>query len=262
MQDRVTLAQAVATYLGSLSPESRQQSQQELHRLGRWFGGDRPLARLSPPEVANYAESLALAGGDFQRWLEPVRAFLAYAKKEGLTATNLSVHLRVKKQPQHSASRHRPRPQEIRLTEEGHANLQAELERLRAERPRLAEELRRAAADKDFRENAPLEAARERQGHIEARIRELQAILSSASVTKPSDHQKADLGCSLLLHDLTSQEEVRYTLVHPNEVNLAQGRISIASPLGKALLGREAGDSVEVVTPGGTRRYSILAITQ
>ena len=74
MPDRATLAQAVATYLGSLSPEGKQQSQQGLNQFVRWFGGDRLLSRLNPPEVANYAESMALGGGDLQRRLEPVRA--------------------------------------------------------------------------------------------------------------------------------------------------------------------------------------------
>ncbi len=261
MPEQVTLSQVAATYLGGLNPESRQQSQQELNRFLRWFGGERPLTRLTPPEVASYAESLAAAGGDFQQRLEPVRALLSYAKKEGLTPSNLSIHLRVKKQAQSSNKVHRPQPREIRLTEVGRDKLSTELERLRSERPRVAEELHRAAADKDFRENAPLDAAREHQGHMEARIRELEAILSAASLTQRPDHQKADLGSTLVLFDLTAQEEVHYTLVHASEVSLAQGKISTASPLGKALLGRESGDTVEIVAPAGTRHYRIESVT-
>ena len=263
MTDQVTLAQATANYLGGLSAEDRQKSQQDLNRFIRWFGGDRPLGRLTPAEVGNYAESVATAGGDFQARLEPVRAFLAFSKKEGLTNTNLSLHLRVKKQPPRSNRAQRPAPKTIHLTEDGHATLQAELERLRAERPKLAEELRRAAADKDFRENAPLDAARERQGHIEARIRELEAILGAASVaTMSADHRQADLGATVILYDLALQEEARYTLVHPNEASLSQGKISIASPLGKALLGHQEGDTVEVAAPAGARHYQIRAVNQ
>jgi len=195
--------------------------------------------------------------------LEPVRAFLSYAKKQGLTASNLGVHLRLSKSTAKRKPQAAQRPvRRVELTAAGYRRLEEELEALRKERPRIALELRRAAADKDFRENAPLDAARERQGQIEARIRELEATLKAATIIDetPSKNEKASLGSTVVLRDLTHDESLRYTLVHPDEANPARAKISIASPLGKALIDRGEGDEVEVSASAGVIRYRIEKI--
>ncbi|MSQ15764.1 MAG: transcription elongation factor GreA, partial [Dehalococcoidia bacterium] len=122
--------------------------------------------------------------------------------------------------------------------------------------------LRLAMADKDFRENAPLDAAREHQGMVEARIRELEAIFRRAQVADSNggDSSRAGVGSTLVITDMDTNEAMKYTLVHPNEVNLAVGKISVVSPTGKSLLDRSVLDVVEVVAPSGVLKYRIESI--
>jgi transcription elongation factor GreA len=128
----------------------------------------------------------------------------------------------------------------------------------------IAEALHLAMADKDFRENAPLDAARDQQAHLEARIRELEAILKRVEVMEEGgvapDTTRVQLGKVVVVHDIEAGEDLRFTLVHSHEANLALGKLSIASPLGKAVVERSTGDEVEVTAPGGVQRYRIAAV--
>jgi transcription elongation factor GreA len=258
-----TLWEAASRYLATLSAEVRQESQPEVHKFVRWYGGDRRVGELRGPDVAAYAETFGSSSRDAGRRLEPVRSFLAFAKKAGLTPVNLSTHVRVRKGgPAPAPSGPAVAPRQVHLTAEGRAALEAELETLRARRPEVADELRRAMADKDFRENAPLDAARDAQAHLEGRIRELEATLSSAEIieSEVSQRLKAKLGSTLVLANLGSGTQVRYTLVGPDEASPAQGKISVVSPVGKALVDREAGEEVEVAAPAGRLRFRIERI--
>jgi transcription elongation factor GreA len=194
--------------------------------------------------------------------VEMLRAFLSFAKKEGFTGASLASHLRLRKGPPSAKGGRARAPAASRLTPEGHAALLAEMEALKEQRPRIAEDLRRAMMDKDFRENAPLEATRERQAHVESRIRELETLLKHAEVLQEgaSPRARAHLGSTLVLRNLTSGAEARYTLVSPSEVKPAEGKISIASPVGKALLERAPGDEVEVSAPAGVLRFRVEKI--
>jgi transcription elongation factor GreA len=228
----------------------------------RWFGGSRDLAKLTAPEIASYAERHASSGADVAR-LEPIKAFYAQAKKARLTSSNLGVHLRVSKSSASKKSNQSRRPaRKVALTQAGFDRLAKELEELRKERPHIALEIRKAAADKDFRENAPLDAAREHQGQVEARIRELEATLKVATIIDEgsADGTKAELGSTVVIHDLAHNESLRYTLVHPNEASPARAKISIASPLGKALVDQGEGAEIEVSAPAGVMRYRIEKI--
>jgi len=259
-EQNLTLARAAVQFLASLPPEEREEVQQEVNRFVRWYGTEYPLLELSAHEVANYAERLEGSSANAMKRLEAVKAFLVYAKHEGLTATNLAVHLKLKKVSPKQTS-HRKRPGRVALTAEGYQELTAELSALEAERTTIAEEIRRAAADKDFRENAPLDAIKDHQGKVEARIRELTEILKSDVVAaEETPTATADVGCTIVLRDLSSNQELRYTLVHPSEVDPAKGKISVASPIGKALLGKGKGAVVEVTAPIGKMRYRIEGI--
>ena len=258
----LSLAQAATQFLTDLPPEEREKNQQEINKFVRWYGMERPLSELAAHEVANYAERMEGSSANAMKRLEPVRAFLSYAKKEGLTQTNLAVHLRLKKgAPKPVPSLKVKGREAATLSREGYRALQDELSALKKERPKIAEEIRRAAADKDFRENFPLEAAKERQGLVEARIRELEDILKSATVAAEEfDTAKVTLGCTVVLQDLSAATELRYTVVNPREVNPTKGKISGASPMGKALLNRVKGEVIEVTAPAGTLRYRIERI--
>jgi len=256
-----TLVQAATHFLASLPPQEREEFQQELNKFVRWYGSERLLSQLAAPEVASYAERMEGSSVNTMKRLAPVRAFLTYAKKEGLIKNNLAVHLRVKKGLPKQGPQGKERVKTVTLTPEGYKQLKAELSALQGERPRIAEDIRKAAADKDFAENAPLDAAKDHQGMVEARIRQLETILKSAVVTtKKGDSAKVTLGSTVTLQDLSSNEEIRYTLVNPGEASPLKGKLSIASPTGKALLNRRQGDAIEVAAPAGTLRYRIAKI--
>jgi len=259
---RVTLMEAARRYLTELADEDRIGSQAEVERFVRWSGADRICSDLRGQDVANYAENLTGTVIDASTRADAVKRFLAFVRKSGFTSTNLGTHLRLRKtSARRPAGRGAPRKQREMTAEENEA-LTAELESLKAQRPRIADDLRRAREDKDFRENAPLDAAREHQAHVEGRIRALEAALDQAVVVEMaglSDHT-VEIGSTVFLHNLISGAQTTYTLVRPGEVDAAQGRISFESPVGRALLRRQAGQEVEVAAPSGTLRFRIERI--
>src|SRR3989304_878982 len=151
-QRNPSLSETAIRFLSTLSPVQKQQCQQELNKFVRWYGGERPVSELAVREVANYAESVSSLATDALQKLEPVRAFLSYVKKEGLIEVNLASHLRPAKPKKNQAS-HRilRRAASVALTADGYTALESELASLKSERPQLAEQLRHASADKDFR---------------------------------------------------------------------------------------------------------------
>ncbi|MFC1979304.1 GreA/GreB family elongation factor [Chloroflexota bacterium] len=259
----VSMGEAVSRYLASLPAEENGRSQQEVYKLVRWYGNDRPLTGLTAPEVANYVGRLSSSDMEYAKKLEMVRAFLIYAKKEGWTKGNLATHLKTKTGKTRLHSYYGKRTTEIiSLTQQGFDGLEAELVALKKKRLQVIDEMRSAAADKDFRENAPLDAAKEQCGHIEGRIRELEETLKSATIIDSQQEVKlkVSIGDSFLLLDMVSGEELRYTIVSPREVDPNKSKISTASPVGKAIIGCSQGDVVEVATPVGKSRYQIKQI--
>jgi len=258
----VNLGEAARQFLATLPTEAKGDSQQEIYRFVRWYGWEQTFNGLNPAAVANYAEQLSQSDAGYLKKLELTRAFLTYARKQGWSKVNLATHLKARKTKSQQASPRHQKRQPVSLTQQGYDELKAELAGLREKRIGLIEDIRRAAADKDFRENAPLDAAREQRGQVEGRIMELEEVLGSAIVidaTREATH-KASLGDNITLQDMTSGEEVHYTLVSPNEVDAASGRISGASPIGKTIVGRVQGDIVEVIVPVGKLRYKIIKI--
>jgi len=252
----VKLGEAVVGYLAGLSPMQRGAYQQELNRFVRWFGWERSLSTLTIPEIVNYAERVAPSSADLSR-LEPVKAFLIFAKKQGFVSINLAAHLKLRKiEAKLSSTKESPTP--LLLTPEGLKELQEELKALEEEHYRIIEEVKRARADGDLSENAPYQMAREQQRRVEARIEELRSLLQRAAA-KPEAKEpcRIGIGHKVTLRDLASNEVVSYSLVHPEEANPAKGKISIASPLGKSLMGKGEGEVVEVVIPKGKLDYKI-----
>jgi transcription elongation factor GreA len=141
--------------------------------------------------------------------------------------------------------------------------LEEDLEKLNRElRIELPKELQKAAAYGDLSENAEYDAAKQRKQFVEVRIGHLQKriseILSINLNAIPKD--KVGLGSRLVLSDLSSGEEVTYTFVFPEEVDPEKGKISLASPVGKSLIGKEEGDEALVITPKGNRKYEIIQL--
>jgi transcription elongation factor GreA len=258
-----SLGEAATQYLARLSPQEREASQPEVYKFARWYGWERPFAGMAPPDVASYAEQQSPSDIDYVRKLEMIRSFLAYAKKAGWSQTNLATHLKSKKTkagPQ--VTTRRSQSKSASLTRQRYEELQTELDGLKNRSQELIQEIQRAAADKDFRENAPLAAAREERGHVEGRIKELDETLKAATIIdeKKEPALKTGVGDSIVLSDLDSGEELRYMIVDPREVDASRGKISIASPIGKALIGRRDGEIVEITAPAGKLRYQIKRV--
>ena len=258
-----TVEKAAHAYLASLKPAQCQAAQPEVLKFVRWCGSDRELSSMRGHDVAQYAENFPPTVSDAAKRADFVRAFLKWAKDRGVTDTNLGTHLRVRKANKPSTTATTVEAQPIYLTREGHENLVSELEALKQRRPVIQADLARAMADKDFRENAPLDAARNEQGHLEARIRELDATLRRAVVLENGNEGPGDIasiGAQVTVRDLRSGSEKAYVLVNPDEVRSGQGKVSIASPLGKAIYQRRTGEEVDVEAPAGTFRVRIEGI--
>ena len=257
------LGEAAARFLAQLSLERREASQQEVNKFARWYGWEQPFSALTAPGVANYAEGLPLTDTDYTRKLALVRAFLAYAKKVGWTKVNLSVHLKARKtKAGSSGSASRLLPEAVSLTLQGYTEMKTELVALKERSLQLIDEIRRAAADKDFRENAPLAAAREERGHVEGRVKELEETMKVATIIdgERKNTLKAGIGDSIVLCNTSSGEELCYRLVDPREVDPSQGKISSASPIGKAVMGCDEGEVVEITVPAGKLRFQIKRV--
>ena len=253
------LGEVATQYLKSLSAEEKHKSEKEVNNFVRWYMGDRPISELTVPVVANYSEQINSYSVEPAKKLEPVKTFLTYTYKQGFTKIKLASQIKIKK-PSLKSSRLQKQSAEnsISLTAEGYAELEAELSSLIDERPRVADELRKAAADKDFKENAPLDAAREYQGQLEARINQLESILKVATIMgKHSNTHIISIGNTVSLQDLTSGELFDYTLVDASEANPSKGKISIASPIGQALLGHKKSDEIKVNAPAGVIPFRI-----
>lgn len=150
------------------------------------------------------------------------------------------------------------------MTVEGAAKLRAELAHLKnVVRPGIAKAIGEARAHGDLRENAEYHAAKERQGLTEARLRQVEAMLSDAQVIdvkRITPNGTVVFGATVTLLDLESDSEVRYRIVGEDEADIKQHKISVLSPLARAMIGRAEGDAVIVRTPQGEREYEISAV--
>ncbi|MFN9323263.1 MAG: transcription elongation factor GreA [Holosporales bacterium] len=153
--------------------------------------------------------------------------------------------------------------EKIPMTLKGYERLHAELKHLKSvERPAVIRAIAEAREHGDLSENAEYAAAREKQSFIEGRIEELDAKTSRADVIDPKklSGDKAVFGAHVTVVDEDTEQEITYQLVGVDEADIHQGRLSITAPLGKALIGKKKGDSVEVRTPGGVKAYAVLKI--
>ncbi|WP_166461840.1 transcription elongation factor GreA [Paracoccus alkanivorans] len=148
------------------------------------------------------------------------------------------------------------------ITRGGFQALEQELARLKStERPAIIRAIAEAREHGDLSENAEYHAAREKQGFIEGRIKELESILSRSEVIDPAKLSgSVKFGATVDLIDEDTEEERSYQIVGEAEADIERGRLNMRSPLARALIGKDEGDSVEVSTPGGQRSYEIVAI--
>lgn len=152
----------------------------------------------------------------------------------------------------------------IPITKRGAEKLKSELQRLKTvDRPAVIAAIAEARSHGDLSENAEYEAAKDRQGFIEGRIKEVESKLSAAQVIDPSTLDaggRVVFGATVELSDESSGDVVKYQIVGEDEADLKLGLVNIGSPIARALIGKEEGDTAEVQAPGGTRRYEIVAV--
>ncbi len=150
------------------------------------------------------------------------------------------------------------------ITAQGADKLRQELQQLKTtERPNIIQAIAEARAHGDLKENAEYHAAREQQGFIEGRIKEIEACLSYAQiidVTQLNADGKVVFGSTVELLDLDTEDTVRYQIVGEQEADIKQGRLSIASPIARALIGKHTADEVSLTVPGGKREFEIVAV--
>ena len=262
----VSLIDAVGLYLNSLKKKDGSK-QQHVMRFAQWAGGDRLMIELKPSEIDQFGQdTMGLGGGDqaVER-LQEVKRFLSFAQKKGLSEVKLAQHLRVPRAGTKTRrAARKDEPEREVLSPEAHRLLLKEVEEKRTQMGAIAKEIARAAADKDVRENAPLEAAREQQGLVDSRIREIERTLENAVVVDPAARGKGSavrIGSQVKLQDLSSDRQVTYTVVSALEANPRESKISGASPVGQALMDKVPGQEVEVSTPRGKQRYRVLSVT-
>lgn len=242
---------------------------QEIGRFVAWIGRERLIKDVIPSEVADYAQYVGLGGSESAQRVAPVKIFLSFLKDQGWIEISLAPHLRVPRSRKAVASGRasingKNNPTGAQLSQEGFERLQSQLEELKGERVKVVEDIKRAMEDKDFKENSPLDAAKERQGLVESRIRELESGLSTAEIitegSKKTRHVRVVVGTKVTLKDTMSGRQVNYTLVDIREADVSSGKISTASPVGQALLDRTVGETVSINVPKGTLHYTIERI--
>lgn len=153
----------------------------------------------------------------------------------------------------------------IPITKRGAEKLREELQRLKTvDRPWIINSIAEARAQGDISENAEYEAAKDRQGFIEGRIQDIEGKLSAAQVIDPSELDaggKVVFGSTVELEEENTGEAVKFQIVGEDEADLKQGLINVSSPIARALIGKEEGDTAEVLAPGGVKRYEIVAVS-
>ena len=260
----IRLADGVSAFLLSMK-SGQEDAQQYLAKFVRWFGHDRRVAAITPAELEDFAGQAGSSSEGDARPLKPVREFLAYAKKNGIFTENLAVHLKVRRSARRSRSSKGLRAASdgpAQLTKEGYDQLKSRLAWLTEEMVGTAGEIRRAAADKDVRENAPLEAAREYLGQLDAQRRGIEEVLTTAQVIQDDGARSstARQGRKVTLEEVGGEQQT-WILVDAREAAPLEGKLSTSSPVGKAILGRSVGEEVDVATPrGGSLRYRVIDV--
>lgn len=257
-----SISDAARLFADSLSAE-KYFDRQEALRFARWFGENRPALEIKPSDLEAYVETYGASSPNASARAEALKSFLAYAHKKQILPTRLVSHVRVRKPTgRRGMSDSGSQGNEVQLTSAGRSTLETELEQLRLQRPRIADDLRTARADGDVKENAPLDAAREAQGLLEARIREIEATLNNAVIVEheAGPGSMARIGARVVICNIQTGTQLSYQLVNAAEAKPGTGRLSVDSPVGHALLGKRTGDEVQVMAPSGVVFFRIEGI--
>lgn len=264
MADAVTASDALQHFEGFMAsePEKLREGVPVIRAFLEAYGMDHDLKELRGEDVSTYvAENPPESPAE----LEPLRAFLAYCSRLAFTETNLVPFLQLG--PAAGGARGGAGANAelggaaFYVTLDGLKRLEQQFLDEKAKRPMIADKLREAMADKDFRENAPLDAARDEQAHLEMRIRDLEQKLRNAVIIdEGAKAGRANVGSVVRLLNVSTQKEQEFTLVSPTEVDPKSGKISIQSPVGVAVMNKVEGDEVTVKAPSGAMQFRIVEV--
>ena len=257
MAERITAIEALTHFESSLASEPEKASVHVpvVKKFVDILGDGRQMAEITIAEVARYIREHSDGSAEH---IEPLRAFLAYASRLAFTDTNLLSALRL---PNAGGDASDLGGHAYHVTFEGLQRLEQQIAEEKSRRPEIAQKLHDAMQDKDFRENAPLDAARDEQAHLEARIRDLESRLRNAVIIdETAKGGKANVGSVVKLLNLKTNKEQTFMLVSPNEVDPASGKISVASPIGVAVMNHPIGDEVTVNAPSGAITFRVVDV--
>jgi transcription elongation factor GreA len=261
---QVTLGEALREYLASLKPEQRAAQENYIRKYVDYAGETTTIKSLSGSRVESYAElQIRAADPNAPDRVSALKAWFQYLKKKNYASVNYGIHIRVRRVAGRSSGPQvRLEETPIEMTADGLEARKQELQDLKDTRPQIVQAIALAREDKDFRENAPLQAAREQLGMTDGRIKQLEADLRRAVVVEHTSEDVSAMGSTVTVTRLDNSRQSSFMLVGGREANAAQQKISVESPVGKELLNRRVGEEVEVVVPSGTVQYRIDAIKQ
>jgi transcription elongation factor GreA len=245
-----------SAYLGTLDPEQLVADGMYVRQFCEFVGYDTNIDLLTGSRVDSFVEQkISDADPNAPERVKALKEWFKYLKKQELTDANLGTRVRMPRPARgHGRTGTAVRRDEaaIEMTADGIAALEEELARLEEERHSHVEAVSRAREDKDFRENAPLDAAREALGLADSRIRQIKESLKRAVVVERQDTGHASVGSTVKVTHVGKGTSHTYMLVNPQEANARENKISVKSPVGSQLLGCCTGDEVVIDVPSGT----------
>lgn len=258
-----SLASALSEYLQTLKPAQRVASESYIRKFLDHMGHDVLCSSLTASRVESYAEAqIKDRDPNAPERVNALKGWFQFLKKKNYTPENFGAKIRVRRTGQRNGMMASTRLDEppIEMTAEGLEARKQELAELVEGRPEIVRAIATAREDKDFRENAPLQAAREQLGMTDGRIKQLEADIKRAIVSDSTFGDVSGIGSIVSVTQVGTARQMHFTLVGAREANAAERRISVDSPVGKALLARRIGDEVAVDIPSGSVQYRIDSI--
>ena len=238
-----------------------------LRRFVVWGGMGTTVATVRPYRIEEFLQQQNSSTTSARDFLPSLKALFAYAQARGAIRVDPMKQVRSPRESNRSRAAERPvqTPQKVLLTAGRLAEVEAELGQLvNEERPRVLRNLDAARSDGDLRENSAYDDAKNEQGMIEARVRELERVVQAAETIEEGTHSDGAgivIGSRVELESLGTGRRLRFLVVSPEETDPRNGKLSHLSPVGKSVMGRKAGETVEVATPRGTTQYQIVLVS-
>lgn len=260
-----TLGEALEEYVKTLKPEVRTLHATYVRKFVEHYGESNSIASITGSRVESFAEAnIKPSDPAAAERVTALKTWFQYLKKQNYAAQNFGIHIRVRRTGANrpSGGGVRVEEQPIEMTADGIEALKGELGVLQSRVPDLVGDIARAREDKDFRENSPLEAAREALAYNEGRRKEIERTLRRAVVVDRKGDDASNVGSIVTVTKLDDGRQYIYRLVGPREANAKEMKISVDSPVGKQLLGRRAGEEVSVSVPSGVIEYRVDSVAQ